>query len=256
VLGVKRRTYLSAAEAWYATRGLAPVVREQRRTQRRLYREFVRPGDICFDVGAHIGDRTRCFLDLGAHVVAIEPQPSCVERLEFVFGRNPRVKLIREALGATPGEGELAICDQAPTISSMSRGFRESGRFAGQHQWTRTVRVAVTTLDLLIDQYGVPSFCKIDVEGFELEVIRGLTHAIPALSFEFGWDTLAQTRACLKYLARIAPCRVNYSLGESMVWALPNWVEPDALVDHLTDLTQSKLVGGDIYVRMGQPVAT
>jgi FkbM family methyltransferase len=250
VVRALRASCLYAAEAWYAARGLLPDVHRQRSNQRRLYSEFVQPGDLCFDVGAHIGDRTRCFLALGARVVAVEPQPSCVERLRFVFGNDRRVCLVPEALGDRPGQGELAICDAAPTISSMSAAFRESGRFAGEYQWTRVVSVPVTTLDVLIERFGRPTFCKIDVEGFELEVIRGLSQAIPALSFEFGWDTLDQTRLCLAHLARLAPISVNYSVGEGMSWGQLSWVGPDALLANLEELTRSEHVGGDVYVRM------
>jgi hypothetical protein len=134
----------------------------------------------------------------------------------------------------------------------MSASFRESGRFAAEYKWTRVVPVEVTTLDALIDRFGVPAFCKIDVEGFESEVVRGLTRAVPALSFEFGWDSLEQTRACLDHLTGIAPIMVNYSLGESMLWALPGWLEPKGLMVHLEQLTRER-VGGDVYVRMSRP---
>ena len=45
----------------------------------RLYGNFVRPGDLVFDVGAHVGDRVASFRRLGARVVAVEPQPAMVQ---------------------------------------------------------------------------------------------------------------------------------------------------------------------------------
>src|SRR5437763_1165313 len=118
---MRELVYLLAAEGWYAARGLTCETQRRRKAQRSLYRQFVTRGDLCFDVGANIGDRTRAFLDLGARVVAIDPQPSCVRRLGFVFGRNSRVTIVPAGLGADAGEADLAICDAAPTISTMSR---------------------------------------------------------------------------------------------------------------------------------------
>src|SRR5258708_14784630 len=79
----------------------------QRRRARAFYRQFVRPGDLCFDVGAHLGDRTAHFLALGAHVVAIEPQPGPLAVLRRLYRRNPRVTVIDPALGEAEGQAEL-----------------------------------------------------------------------------------------------------------------------------------------------------
>jgi hypothetical protein len=69
----------------------------------RLYSTFVRPGDLVFDVGAHVGDRVGAFRRLGASVVAIEPQPALVRTLKLIYGRDrsgrgrPRRRLDRPA---------------------------------------------------------------------------------------------------------------------------------------------------------------
>ena len=57
--------------------------------------------------------------------------------------------------------------------------------------------VEVTTLDRLIAIYGAPTFCKIDVEGSELQVLEGLTEALPALSFEFLPVSIKRAYGCI-----------------------------------------------------------
>ena len=66
------------------------------RRMRRFYSRFVRAGDLCFDVGAHAGNRVRCFRQLGARVVAIEPQADFVRLLELLYGTGARIS---EAVG-------------------------------------------------------------------------------------------------------------------------------------------------------------
>ena len=73
-----------------------------------FYREFLGPGDLAFDVGAHVGSRVRAWRKLGARVVAVEPQPDCVRVLRLLFGRDPQVVLVTDALGAQPGTAQLA----------------------------------------------------------------------------------------------------------------------------------------------------
>src|ERR1044072_4299948 len=75
----------------------------------RFYGEFLGPGDIGFDVGAHVGSRVRAWRRLGAHVVAIEPQPDFVRILRLFFGRDREVTILPVAVGAEPGTARLAL---------------------------------------------------------------------------------------------------------------------------------------------------
>src|SRR3990172_5141577 len=68
----------------------------------RFYRDLIGPGDLCFDIGAHVGNRIAVWRRLGARVVAVEPQPSCLTLLRRLYGRDPGVTLVGEAVGAAP----------------------------------------------------------------------------------------------------------------------------------------------------------
>ncbi len=137
----------------------------KRRRARAFYGAFVRAGDLCFDVGAHLGDRTGHFLALGARVVALEPQPGPLAVLRRLYGRHPRVVIIAAAAGAAPGEAELAIDPAHPTVASLSPEWRarvSRDESFSTIRWRERRRVAVTTLDALIAAHGLPAFCKID----------------------------------------------------------------------------------------------
>src|SRR5262245_26508912 len=89
----------------------------------RLYGEFVRPGDLVFDVGAHVGDRVASFRRLGARVLAVEPQRSMVRTLRLLHGRDRQVTIEAVAVGAQAGRARLLINTDNPTVSSASTAF-------------------------------------------------------------------------------------------------------------------------------------
>lgn len=216
----------------------------------RFYSTFIGAGDLCFDVGANVGERTAAFLDLQARVVAIEPQSGCLKQLHTRFAGEERVTIVGSAVGEQEGHLDLHVCEGASTISTMSTKWTTDGRFARDYQWTQTERVEVTTLTRLIERFGKPRFCKIDVEGFEPSVIRGLTTPVPLLCFEFTREFMDDAKACAAHLESLAPIWTNVSIGESMELLSRQWVAPETLYS-LLDSLEDPLLWGDIYVRVG-----
>ena len=215
----------------------------------QFFSQFIECGDLCFDVGANEGKFTEVFLGLGAKVVCVEPQKTCVKQLQKKFGHNPNVKIVGKALGSSEGYGELVICERATTISTMSPQWIKEGPFSKSHEWTKTEKVNVTTLDKLIETYGLPKFCKIDVEAFELQVLKGLSRPIPFISFEFHSEFLDEAKECIEYLPRLGQAKFNFVLEESMQFLFPKWMSMKELYKELSEMSKP-LLWGDIYVHI------
>jgi FkbM family methyltransferase len=202
---------------------------------------------LCFDVGANQGDRARLLISLGARVVAVEPQPECVDQLRRIRGLT--VEAV--ALGAKPGTAEIRLAT-ASTIASMSAGWvanvMASGRF-GEHEWRETLTVPVSTLDDLVARYGVPGFCKIDVEGYEPQVLAGLSQPLPIVSFEYTAEWVGGSEA-IERLLQLAPYRFNFAPGSSHRLEWDEWRDADALLDHFASLEPRELGWGDAYARL------
>ena len=219
------------------------------RRARTFYRQFIRPGDLCFDIGAHVGDRIAHFLSLDARVVALEPQPRLMAGLQRRFGGNPRVVLVGAALGAARGTATLAIDPAHPTVATLSPDYiAQAGESRGfrRVRWREEVDVEVTTLDALIAAHGVPAFCKIDVEGYEHAVLEGLSRPLPGLSLEYLPAALDPALAAIARLARLGAYRFNRSVGESMAMADPRWRGAAEIAAEIKRLPQDEKAG-DVY---------
>lgn len=218
----------------------------RRNRVRRFYRRFVKPGSLCFDVGAHVGNRVSAWRALGARVVAIEPQPLFARYLRR-WVADHQVEVLECALSRQSGTASLYTSSTNPTVSTMSVEWKKRvAQDPGFEQvsWDGESAVEVKTLDELIDVYGVPDFCKIDVEGAELAVLEGTKRPLPAISFEAMPAARDEALAVLELLAARGPYQFNWSPSETMELAWPEPLDAAGAARFLRAFSGSS---GDIY---------
>ena len=218
-----------------------------------FYSPFISAGGLCFDIGANYGNRTKVFLHLGARVIAVEPQPSCCKVLVAEYGSNDRIVVVQAAAGESEGVRDLMIAD-SHVLSSLSPEWIDSvsrsGRF-GATRWCGVERVHLTTIDSLADRYGAPQFVKIDVEGYEPNVLRGMSVLPSGLSFELTLpECLDAALFSIDYLDSLGNPIFNYSMGESMGFVIDEWIDGAALKRILRRQTEPAF--GDIFMANSQ----
>jgi FkbM family methyltransferase len=221
----------------------------------RFYAQFIRAGDLCFDIGAHVGNQMRVWSRLGARIIGVEPQPACMRFLKRCYRHHPSITLVEQAVGSVPGTQDLFVSQRTPTVTTLSQEWIDTVQRVDSFAWVRwdtSVAVSVTTLDRLIAEYGRPAFCKIDVEGYELEVLRGLSQPLPALCFEYIPAAMDTALGCIERLCQLGAYEFNWkpaALGESYRLQSVSWFSPDDMAARLKSLPLDG-ASGDVYARL------
>jgi FkbM family methyltransferase len=219
------------------------------RRMEKFYRQFVARGDLAFDIGSHVGDRVAVFRRIGARVVAVEPQPDFVATLRLLYGRDRSVEIEAAGVAATSGAGRMRLSTRTPTVSSFADSWIHDVRADPTFSrvvWDREIIVPTVTLEVLMARFGQPRFCKIDVEGYESEVVAGLSHPIDSLSFEYIPIAAERAVATVKRLKELGDYRYRRSRLEAFHWSDADWLTGPAMIKVLRELPACDRPG-DIY---------
>jgi len=172
-----------------------------------------------------------------------------VRILRLLYGRKKNVVIESVLLGASIGRADFRINGDNPTLSTASTAFVDAADGApgweGQN-WTRMMRMPVTTLDILIARHGVPAFIKIDVEGFEADVLAGLSQSVRALSFEFTIIQRDVAHRCIERCSALGFSTFNAALGESQMLVGETWMSAQE-IRRWIDALPHDANSGDIY---------
>jgi FkbM family methyltransferase len=213
-----------------------PRVVAQKANELAFYRTTLKPkrGSIFFDIGANVGDKAQVFRQIADQVVALEPNPATLQTLRERFAGRTKIVMLDSACGSTPGTAEMTVFSNSHAYSTISNKWNDGARDAVDRlgDYVETKAVTVTTLDILIQRFGRPHYIKIDVEGFELEVLKGLSESVPFVSFECNLpDFCKETLACITALKDLSETiRFNYVTTEPPAcMSLDNWIDDEEL---------------------------
>jgi FkbM family methyltransferase len=221
---------------------------------RRLLPEL-REGDLIFDVGANEGSKTDLFLRMGARVVAIEPDETNQRILEERFvkyrlARRP-VVIVGKAVSDKKASESMWVDGPGSAVNTLSQKWATTlkgnkARHTYEHcglDFVQHRTVETTTLEELIGLYGRPIFIKIDVEGYELNVIRGLRLPVPYLSFEVNLPEFRpEGLQCVGLLGDLAVnSKFNYAVDCEQGLALERWRNTNEFLQVLEQCAESTI---------------
>jgi|TARA_R110002051_G_scaffold24827_2_gene61237 FkbM family methyltransferase len=147
-----------------------------------------------FDIGFNVGEFSQsCILKHpSCEIVAVEANPSLIPSIKPEWQRS--INLLNLACSDKAGEEiDFYIEEKQSGISTASVDFIDNSRFTKGSKylptdsatWNAPIKVKTTTLDSLIKEYGKPDFIKVDVEGYEYNVAKGLTSRANMIGFEW-----------------------------------------------------------------------
>jgi FkbM family methyltransferase len=253
-LGVYERVKASWIYDFYwsfANRRIVDDKRKEARFYRNLLEGF-RRGDLIFDVGANVGYKTGIFLGMGANVVAAEPdelnQSILTQKfLRYRLKKKP-LTIVAKAISEECSVQRMWIDAPGSALNTLNNKLADAlrndeVRFGRQMSFGQSKDVETTSIDRLIAEYGVPYFIKIDVEGHELSVLRGMRQPVAYLSFEVN---LPQFRAegleCIQQLGPLDPDgRFNYSIDTRQGLAKERWLTKDEMSNVLASCPDPSL---------------
>lgn len=234
------------------------IFRKIRRIRRNLreaefYDTLIPKGSLCFDVGANDGDRSATLIKVGLKVIAVEPQTSCVQKLSERFINNPELQILQIALGEFPGTENIYLCDEYSECSTMSNQFIQTYSKKSNLHWGRMEQVKVNTLDNLILDHGLPNYIKLDVEGYELQVLKGLSHAVDLISIEFNLPLLELSMNCFDIISSLGDYQCNFIQYENFNWMLKDWKSASCKDEILSFIRENSIDTGEIFFKLKTP---
>lgn len=190
---------------------------------------------LLFDIGANRGDATIAGLEKGYNVVAIEPAPIIFAELVKNFIYNRRVVPLKVAVSDSDNQRVEFYEAQEDGLSTLNKEWLTDETMPYNGKPFRTIQANTITMDTLVRIYGVPDLIKIDVEGAEWSVFKGMTEYCGKLTFEWTNVTIGEHQSQLEYLASIgyteaAPQFIVNHLDEPEEWfpledfRLDDWV--------------------------------
>jgi len=217
-----------------------------------MYTEILKKGDLVFDVGLNLGDKSDLYLNLGCRVIGFEPLKECYESALERFRINPNFSAKNIALDKQKGFEKIYLASYH-TISSMSQDFInevKKERFK-DYDWNHERIIQTDTLDNMISLYGKPNYIKIDVEGYEYNVLSGLTSQVGMISIEFNPELCEKTIMCIDYIDTLnnGDTKFNYVYRFDEHFKYESWVTKSEIIEYLSSINDYGFEFGDVFCK-------
>jgi FkbM family methyltransferase len=230
-----------------------PRLVEQRKQELAFFRNTLvgfRRNDLIFDIGANHGVKAEIFLKLGARVIAVDPDVSNQKTLTEHFLayrlRKKPVVVVGKAVSDRNGHETFWVSEPGFGMNTLNAKWAETlekdpARFGRTFEFREKRQVETITLEQMISTYGRPFYIKIDVEGYEPNVLKGLETAVPYLSFEVNLpDFKSEGEQCIARLREIAGNGVfNCAVRDCLMFS--DWMSHDVFAKAFAEIRETSV---------------
>jgi FkbM family methyltransferase len=212
---------------------------------KKFYSKLINKNELCFDIGANIGKKSEILLKIGANVMAFEPQKKCIPKLLLLKSKYKKFNFESLALDNKEGQKHLFLSNYSE-IATLSQSFVDIYKYKNVH-WTGKETVKTITINEAIKQFGNPYYCKIDVEGYEYEILSILKYKIPLIEFEVVAGFQEKAIDLIKLLNE-KNTSFNYTLNEHPEFKCTPWVK----IDEITKIIRffpKRLIHANVFIK-------
>lgn len=227
---------------------------KKRQVEPNFYKGFLKShkskNKLIFDVGANRGHKSAVFSELAKRVIAFEPSEKLFDHLQRRF-QNTNVLIFNCALGSEVSEADIFLVENNEAYNSLNQKHIETttaSRGIANLDTVKRQKIKVEVLENFIGEFGVPKYIKIDVEGYELQVLKGLQTVVPLLSFEANLPEFSvETTKSLEYLDELSKGEYVYNFANDNFFLEEEFVTKDEAIAYIK---ATKLNYLEIYVRI------
>ena len=205
---------------------------------------------LIIDVGANVGNKSKLFSKLAKKVLAFEPSPKSFYILKHRFN-NSNVEIFNCALGSVKSTLDFYEVEENLAYSSLSEKHIKTTvteRNVTSFDSIKKNKVIVEKIEDYLRKFGIPIYIKIDVEGYEYEVIQGLVTAVPLISFEANLPEFSQESInCINHLSNISSDNYIFNFATENSFLVENFMKRNEAIDFLEE---TKLRYLEIYAQL------
>lgn len=171
---------------------------------------------LIFDIGANRGLFSDACLEKhkDCKIVLIEANPNLIEILKQKYKNQSNIIILNNIADKNSYTEIDFYISNADTISTASLDWINKSRFANNYIWQAPIKIISISLDKLIEMHGSPDLIKIDVEGYEFEVIQGLNKKQKKICFEWTEEEYIKINLICQHLEKLGYYKFGYIFGD------------------------------------------
>ena len=195
---------------------------------------------ILYDIGANKGLYTDTLIDKYDKCILVEANPVLCEYLQGKYSNNTKIKIVNVIV--SKDENVQFYVSNADTLSTADISWITDSRFTKDYSWKAIDGVSTMSLDSIIRQEGTPSFIKIDVEGYELNVVKSLTQKYSGLCFEWAEEKKEEIIQTIEYLSEIGYSQFAIQNKDDYNYSVPNedWTTKEKIILYCNSFFDTK----------------
>jgi FkbM family methyltransferase len=189
---------------------------------------------MLFDIGSNKGLYTDANINKYDKFILIDANKDLCNQLRNKYHNNPNI--IIEQKIVSKDKTDIFYISNAHTISTCDIEWINNSRFTHSYSFTKTTGNESITIDELVEKYGIPSYIKIDVEGYELNVLKSMSKKYCPIGFEWAEEKKNELLLSLEYVKSLGFENFCIQKEDNYTYIPEKWISYEEIYEILKNL--------------------